>query len=176
MSEPERLILNPRTVDAVELATITGLVQAHQTGMVGALESAWARFQAASVNDGALARIGGIINGALDKPAMPVDTLGLYQPGESRVTTLTPGRVACLPFDVAVPGQVLASFAEFGSQPAQYAGNISVTQGRQSPDLDAGGTSVRMIRELAPGRYFMHGWLAAGFPATQIRMYISLPA
>ena len=58
----ERITITPRRVDAQEVASIVSLVQLGRTG------EAWERFQVASVGDGALARLGGVINAALAVP------------------------------------------------------------------------------------------------------------
>lgn len=55
----ERITITPRVVDAQEVASIVSLVQ------LGRVPEAWDRFQDASVGDGALARLGGVINAAL---------------------------------------------------------------------------------------------------------------
>lgn len=70
MSVP-RVTVTPRVVDAQEFAAIISLVQ------LGRVPEAWARFQAASLSDGALARFGGAVNAALaaaEQPALPPPT------------------------------------------------------------------------------------------------------
>lgn len=70
----ERVTVTPRVVDAQEFAAIISLVQ------LGRVPEAWARFQEASLGDGALARFGGAVNAALaaaeqpQQPALPPPT------------------------------------------------------------------------------------------------------
>ena len=74
MSDVPRITITPRTVDAQEVASIVSLVQ------LGRVPEAWDRFQEASISDGALARLGGVINAALaaaeqpQQPALPPPT------------------------------------------------------------------------------------------------------
>lgn len=58
----ERVTVTPRVVDAQEVVSIVSLVQ------LGRTPEAWERFRVASVGDGALARLGGVINAALATP------------------------------------------------------------------------------------------------------------
>jgi len=60
----DRVSINPRVVDAQQVASIVSLVQ------LGQVNEAWERFQAAAVNDGAFARLGFQINAALAEQAM----------------------------------------------------------------------------------------------------------
>jgi hypothetical protein len=62
MTDVPRITITPRTVDAQEVASIVSLVQ------LGRVPEAWDRFQVASLGDGALARLGGVINAALAVP------------------------------------------------------------------------------------------------------------
>lgn len=69
VTDVPRVTVTPRTVDAQEVASIVSLVQ------LGRTPEAWERFQVASVGDGALARLGGVINAALAQPGGDVVTL-----------------------------------------------------------------------------------------------------
>lgn len=74
MTDVPRVTVTPRVVDAQEFAAIISLVQ------LGRVPEAWARFQSASLGDGALARFGGAVNAALaaaeqpQQPALPPPT------------------------------------------------------------------------------------------------------
>lgn len=65
----QRITITPRTVDAQEVTSIVSLVQ------LGRVPEAWERFYVASVGDGALARLGGVINAALATPPAAVQWL-----------------------------------------------------------------------------------------------------
>ena len=67
----ERITITPRTVDAQEVASIVSLVQ------LGRVPEAWERFQIASTGDGALARLGGVINAALAVPPPDLQWLAI---------------------------------------------------------------------------------------------------
>lgn len=67
----ERITITPRTVDAQEVASIVSLVQ------LGRVPEAWERFRVASVGDGALARLGGVINAALAVPPPDLQWLSI---------------------------------------------------------------------------------------------------
>lgn len=75
----ERITITPRMVDAQEVASIVSLVQLDR------VSEAWDRFQDASIGDGALARLGGVINAALAVPPPPPDLQWLTIPwGEGK--------------------------------------------------------------------------------------------
>ena len=88
----ERITITPRTVDAQEVASIVSLVQ------LGRVPEAWDRFQVASTGDGALARLGGVINAALAVPPPDLQWLSIpwgdgkrYEvPGLSAQTVVVP--------------------------------------------------------------------------------------
>ena len=71
MSDVPRITITPRKVDAQEVASIVSLVQLGRTG------EAWERFQVASTGDGALARLGGVINAALAVPPPDLQWLSI---------------------------------------------------------------------------------------------------
>jgi hypothetical protein len=123
MSDVPRLTITPRTVDAQEVASIVSLVQLDR------VSEAWDRFQHASVGDGALARLGGVINAELavqnQPPTIPSGAQRLDIPwGDGRRYPVTIGDdplyvPIVVPAD-AVPLAVdgFASVYEFMGDPA----------------------------------------------------------
>lgn len=156
-----RVTVTPRVVDAQEFAAIISLVQ------LGRVPEAWARFQAASLSDGALARFGGAVNAALAASEQPPDASGAdrfdiaWGDGSRHPVTLGDGSLyvpITVPLDAApfaVDG--FAAAFEFAGAPALREVSLSRYPAdfrpRGSPGLllDGGGTLAAITFNVGAG-------------------------
>lgn len=147
----ERVTVTPRVVDAQEFAAIISLVQ------LGRVPEAWARFQSASLGDGALARFGGAVNYALANvdpaPSCPGGTTYLAHPwGDSRRVELPTFGEAPVVVTLAVPDDAPTSRTLGTIRLYEYRGDPAdkqLTIGRHACDfrdaLDPAGETGPMI-------------------------------
>ena len=115
----ERLTITPRTVDAQEVASIVSLVQ------LGRVPEAWERFQVASVGDGALARLGGVINAALAVPPPDLQWLSIpWGDGKRYEVPDLAEQTVVVPLDV--PADAGPSVAVGRASAYEYGGSLGM--------------------------------------------------
>ena len=115
----ERLTITPRTVDAQEVASIVSLVQ------LGRVPEAWERFQVASVGDGALARLGGVINAALAVPPPDLQWLAIpWGDGKRYEVPDLAEQTVVVPLDV--PADAGPSVAVGRASAYEYGGSLGM--------------------------------------------------
>lgn len=123
----ERVTLTPRKVDAQEFASIASLVQ------LGRIPEAWQRFQAACLNDGAIARLGGVVNAALEQQPVAMLDWGWMLPAQYAT-----------PWQRLAPGIVVAITVPPGPVSFQVSGGVGQAWISDSPTFDSPATSYGM--------------------------------
>jgi hypothetical protein len=119
MTDVPRITITPRTVDAQEVASIVSLVQ------LGRVPEAWERFQVASVGDGALARLGGVINAALAVPPPDLQWLAIpWGDGKRYEVPDLAEQTVVVPLDV--PADAGPSVAVGRASAYEYGGSLGM--------------------------------------------------